>query len=60
VISLDAPTAEFVARVLRESPHPEARQAAKKMLAAALESQVRELECEFDNEVPMLCRRMAG
>ena len=58
MISLDAPTAEFVARVLRESPHPEARQAAKKMLAAALESQVRELE--FNNETPTLCTRMAG
>ena len=58
MISLDAPTAEFVTRILRESNHPEALIAAKKMVRAAIETQVREIE--FDNEVPALCRRMAG
>ena len=50
---VDAPTAEFVTRVLRESTHPEALIAAKKMMRAAMESQARELEF---NEAPALCR----
>ena len=56
MIEVDLPTAEFVTRVLRESNHPEAPLAAKKMLCAAIETQVREIE--FD-EPPAFLRRQA-
>ena len=57
-VNIDAPTAEFVTRVLRESSHPEALIAAKKMVRAALESQVRQIE--FDNKLPAPLTRQAG
>lgn len=57
MIAVDNATAEFVTRVLRESNHPEALVAAKKMVRAAMEEQSRELEF---NEAPALCRRQFG
>lgn len=58
MISLDYPTYDLVQKVLAESPHPEARTAAKRLTLAALEMIERDLE--FNNEAPALCRRQAG
>lgn len=59
MISVDAPTYEFLMRVLRDSElhHPHARSAADMLLVAALESEER--NGEFFNEVPALCRLQA-
>jgi len=59
MITIDPTTYSKALRVLRnlEKAHPDARDAANRLLLAGLESEIRDLEF---NEAPALCRPQAG